>query len=410
MPQRSAPLAGLLLALALGAFASATPADAALRMFVTSGTHNGDFNGPGGADAFCQSAADNATPQLVGTFKAWISTAADDAYCRVSGFSGKYGANCGQAQLPNPGPWQRVDGLPFARSLQAMTTFSQVLTPGHVDENGDLVAPDATFAFTGTNFAGVFPGVGNDCGGWDDATVSFVTYGSPHSGPAYWTNFGQDDVCSQAHRLYCFEVGPSTPLPVYEYDGALAFITSTPHDGNYGGLAGADTVCQNLATTEGLPNASSFVAWLSTQSEDAIDRLTWDGPYKRVDGVPIAADKADLVDAATPQGSALVAGIWKTEADVSNFFFAFTGTKIDGTADAETCNNWLSNLGTDHAEFGLGTSSLGTWTQDSAGASVLPCSSTSYYLYCFSNVPILFWDNFENPPFLQRWTVSPPLP
>jgi hypothetical protein len=390
----------------------AGPSAAALKMFVTSGTHNGNFTGVGGPDGFCQTAANNAVPPLTGTFKAWVSTSADDAYCRVAGFSGKVSpTNCGQPQLPNGGPWARVDGLPFARSLQALTMQSQILTPGMIDENGDpLVAvPGSTkYVFTGSTFAGTYLGsLFTTCADWtvgDD--TSAVRYGIPFTGPFQWTDYNSGGVCDEPHRLYCFEVGPSTPLSTYEYDGALAFITSESHDGNYVGLSGADTYCQGLAADAFLPNASSFVAWLSDSSTDAIDRLTYDGPYKRVDGVPIATSKADLVDAATPQDNALIAGLWKTELDVSNYFFAFTGTATNGQADAETCNNWMSNLNTDHAEFGSGTSSLGTWTQDSPLASPLPCSATSYYLYCFSNEPILFWDNFEGFPPLQRWSSA----
>src|SRR6187401_2500582 len=83
--------------LALSTLLLASPSFGALKMFVTSDTHNGDFDGIANADAFCQSAAANATPPLSGTFRAWLSTTTDDAFCHVAGLSGQ-APNCGQAQ------------------------------------------------------------------------------------------------------------------------------------------------------------------------------------------------------------------------------------------------------------------------------------------------------------------------
>ena len=256
MRQLSASSVGLLLVLA--PHVSAAPATASLKMFVTSATHNGNFTAVGGPDGFCQTAADNATPPLGGTFKAWVSTSTDDAYCRVAGFAGKVSANCGQAQLPDAGPWQRLDGLPFARSLQALTLQSQILTPGMIDENGDPVtATPGVYVFTGSTFQGTYLGSQfTTCADWtigDD--TSAARYGVPFFGPFYWTDYNSGGICDEPQHLYCMEVGASAPLPTYEGHGAIAFISSTPHDGAYpGGITGADAFCQGLAADAGLPN------------------------------------------------------------------------------------------------------------------------------------------------------------
>ena len=405
MRQRLVPFVGSVVVVAL--HVSAPAAEGALRMFLTSATHNGDFDGIAGADAFCQSLADNTTPPLGGTYRAWLSTDADDAYCRVAGFTGKYSANCGQAQLPNPGPYQRIDGLPFVRSLQELTVLHRILTTGVIDENGNEVLPTMppSVPFTGTNFGGLYDGFGTTCTNWDSNT-GFVTFGSQYAGPFFWTEIGTSNLCAENHRLYCFETGPATPLPTFEYDGALAFISSTPHDGDFNGIAGADVLCQERAAAAFLPNSETFFAWLSDAGINAIDRLTHTGAFKRVDGVPIAVDKADLVDAAGPLAVGLIAGLWKSEADTSNFFFAWTGTAVNGTATANTCNNWDSNQNADTGDFGYGYSMLGNWTNDAP--TTFTCNSANYYYYCFSNVPILFWDNFENLPYFQRWSSVAP--
>ena len=63
------------------------------------------------------------------------------------------------------------------------------------------------------------------------------------------------------------------------------FVTSTTSGPDLGGLAGADTVCNTLAADAGLGGA--WVAWLSTQSVNAEDRLTpGSGPFVRAAGAP----------------------------------------------------------------------------------------------------------------------------
>lgn len=57
-----------------------------------------------------------------------------------------------------------------------------------------------------------------------------------------------------------------------EIDPNIVFVTSVTYNGNLGGFAGADQKCQTLATATGLPQ-NTDKAWLSTFSENAIDRL-----------------------------------------------------------------------------------------------------------------------------------------
>ena len=45
-------------------------------------------------------------------------------------------------------------------------------------------------------------------------------------------------------------------------EARLVFITSTLHDGNLGGVAGADQICNELASDAGLPG--TYMAWLSS--------------------------------------------------------------------------------------------------------------------------------------------------
>ena len=70
------------------------------------------------------------------------------------------------------------------------------------------------------------------------------------------------------------------------------FVTSTRSRGDLGGLAGADSTCNALASAAGL--AGTWVAWLSAQGTSAIDRLSSDGPWYLVSVDLAVTSKLDL--------------------------------------------------------------------------------------------------------------------
>ena len=74
------------------------------------------------------------------------------------------------------------------------------------------------------------------------------------------------------------------------------FVTDTGYEGNLGGLAGADAICQ--AQGNAVYPGTFWVAWLSTSTVDAVDRLTASGPFVRASdpSTIIADDIADLTD------------------------------------------------------------------------------------------------------------------
>ncbi len=72
----------------------------------------------------------------------------------------------------------------------------------------------------------------------------------------------------------------------------LVFVTSTHHDGNLGGLAGADAICAARAQAAGLPG--TYRAWLSTASESALSRLGSAAGWVRPDGKLVARSSSDL--------------------------------------------------------------------------------------------------------------------
>lgn len=157
------------------------------------------------------------------------------------------------------------------------------------------------------------------------------------------------------------------------------FVTSTTQNGNLGGLAGADAVCNARAAAGGL--SGTYVAWLSTNSVQAKNRIT-DGLYARTDGQIIALSKADLIDGSivnpinrsefgtVPSGESQVF-TGTDEFGVKWIFSSFPGIDY-------SCVGWTSSSNPyDHTGEMTATNTF--WTQTSAGQG---CSSARR-LYCF---------------------------
>ena len=155
----------------------------------------------------------------------------------------------------------------------------------------------------------------------------------------------------------------------------LVFVTSVASQGNLGGLAGADALCQSLAAGSGL--FGTYRAWLSDGVESPSTRFVQSpGPYRLVDGTTIAANWADLTDGAiqapiviTEQGN-VVAGqeVW-------------TNVRADGTANSGTrhCHDWTTvDSGAGQTGY-VWANNVADWTDTQP---VSACSE-SHHLYCF---------------------------
>ena len=284
-----------LLVISTGAFAQSYPV-----MFVSSVWGYPDLGswpesagetGATAADAVCQTLATKANLDNPGNYRAWISDSTTDAYCRVLGLAGKKADNCGQPTLPDGGPWLRTDGFPFSPSLQQLTSESMVLVPARYDELGVHYSwtDIAEQTLTGTEEDGTWA-IDRDCDGWMQSASGTRVGGQRGKTLRDWTS-RRETSCSERGRLLCFEA-PATvaPLPFFEKSGAIVFVTSVRRSGHLGawpeannkqGLEAGDEICRSLARDAGLSDPNSFVAWLSTSTVDAKDRLATDGPWKR---------------------------------------------------------------------------------------------------------------------------------
>ncbi|MGN6463594.1 MAG: lectin [Pseudolabrys sp.] len=131
------------------------------------------------------------------------------------------------------------------------------------------------------------------------------------------------------------------------------FVTSVGvgNGGDLGGLAGADTHCQKLATAAG-STGKTWRAYLSTQGQGAVnakDRIG-KGPWQNAKGTVIAKDVAELHGAnnLTKQTALSEKGdVINGRGDTPNRHDVLTGSQADGTAfsgaDDRTCKNWTSS-------------------------------------------------------------------
>jgi len=195
--------------------------------------------------------------------------------------------------------------------------------------------------------------------------------------------------------------GPQQPMSF--------FVTSVGKvDGaNYGGLAGADAYCQQLATAAGRGGAM-WHAYLSTQGPGAVnarDRIG-NGPWYNQRGQIVAMNNGvlhgDTVDQARV-GNAMgkqisldeKGGINNGVGDMPNTHDILTGSKPDGTAFTDgmdhTCMNYTSNADTGSVQLGHsdkqgGNNSSWNSAHASAGCSQpkLVMTGGAGKLYCFA--------------------------
>jgi len=180
------------------------------------------------------------------------------------------------------------------------------------------------------------------------------------------------------------------------------FVTSTAHDGNLGGLAGADALCASHAAGGSLtgPLNLTWKALLSVYGVvDARDRVNWVGAVYDVAG-NLATNNASSWPWVADGTS--VIGI-DENGDPPPDSYVWTGSHEDGVSvgPGYDCNGWTNNTSA-HNGWAGETEYFGysNWF-DSFGNQ---CGDAWFSLYCVSIVDIadlIFEDGFEG-------TIEPP--
>lgn len=168
------------------------------------------------------------------------------------------------------------------------------------------------------------------------------------------------------------------------------FLTSTASTGDIGGLAGADQICEARATAGNL-GGGPWVAWLSTSTIGAVDRLApGAGPFVHaVSGVTIAHNVEDLTD------GTICNPIRWDEFGGSWVGYAWTGSFADGTVSGYTCDDWNEESHSEYGTWGFVHETDQSWTHHD----YTNCAFGVMQLYCFE-IPALtdemLSDGFES--------------
>jgi hypothetical protein len=159
--------------------------------------------------------------------------------------------------------------------------------------------------------------------------------------------------------------------------GRRVFVTSTLHDGNLGGAAGAHAICQARAMSAGL--SGTFEAWIGTAaSSPATSFVQSNIPYVMVDGTKVADSYADLVDGLL-DAPIRVTELGTTVLNQGGFGEdrVWTGANDNGNANPTRCNDWTTN--------DLGVNGAVGYSHEADFWSIWlirPCNE-SFRLFCF---------------------------
>jgi hypothetical protein len=165
------------------------------------------------------------------------------------------------------------------------------------------------------------------------------------------------------------------------------FLTSTYFlQASFGGLSGADAICQSLAVNAGL--FGTYKAWLSDTANGPATRFTHPTvPYVRTDGQIVANDWVDLTDGILTNTISLDESGVATPPTTD---FVWTNTTIAGTprnqfADpiADSCADWTVGSNTQGGTMGRQTYTSSQWTAYPGSS---PCGlniGLEMRLYCF---------------------------
>jgi hypothetical protein len=159
------------------------------------------------------------------------------------------------------------------------------------------------------------------------------------------------------------------------------FVTSTTHNGNLGGFAGADIICNNCASAAGLEG--DFKAWLGDCQTGPVDNFVIDTSviYTLVNG-EFVGTWSDLIE------SNLKNPISVTEFGDTVTGLVWTGVYSGGTFREDSawqncCNNWKTKSAGYHGAIGDASQTDGDWTYETTLRYYIEPCSNKYRLYCF---------------------------
>ena len=322
-------------------------------MFVTSTTMTGAIGSREVADTICSNLARDAGKP--GTYLAYLSTTGQGAAARFQNVRG----------------WVRADGQPFADDVATLVGGTTgPFTPARLDETGQPVPPPINI-WTATRSGNYYPDYGN-CVNWTATTQPTGEAAHAAAGDATLGGtafqFASNQECTARLRLLCMQVDHDnavTPPPATDHK--LAFVTTEKFPGT-SGIAGADALCQKEATDHG--KTGRFRALLATGGASAASRFRNEGPWKRVDGMPITKPGVSLFDESAELLAPINVDLNGRHYGVDNVWVGAATLSATPTSMTTTCSDWTGTGGTQGRYAG----------QVSRGAINTPCGVARHLL------------------------------
>lgn len=172
------------------------------RVFATSTAYDGNLGGISGADAKCQTSANNAN--LGGTWKAWISDDNISASSRL---------------IHSEDQYKLLDGKVLANNWGDLTD-GEINYPIDLTEIGTKVVKPYAQAWTNTNNDGSIkkvqdPNFNYSCENWtNNSFASKYAWVGVTDSTRSWSDIHMSQLCGSKLRLYCFEqIEDPTPTP-----------------------------------------------------------------------------------------------------------------------------------------------------------------------------------------------------
>jgi hypothetical protein len=169
----------------------------------------------------------------------------------------------------------------------------------------------------------------------------------------------------------------------------VMFVTAQTYDGDLGGLAGADAICQTAGTTSLLAFVNVEPRWravLSTSAMDANKHVSMLGIIRAVD------DTADIASTYTNfWNGSLVNSVFFDEDGNIGPAKAWTGTEFSGVHSGDSCDDWSD--GTAGFDGLVGDTNLDDdrWFDDAP----LACNDAATAgIYCLSQYDVQPLDSF----------------
>lgn len=325
------------------------------RVFITSSTYPADLGGAAPYDRACNEVADAMLfqPPSTNGFVAAHSTAASPFRQRVR---------------PGARGWVRMDGAPFADTLEGLLDGEAVLNAVLFDERGS-VSRAGQISGRGSYFTGSLAdgSAGTNCSDWTSTSGNGLTGSSIH-GPRGWI-VSADAECASELPILCLETRRSAPLDIPAVSGKAIWLTNTPYSV---GEQTPDEKCQ-LERPAFVSQARAFLSYLDRAAADVLDP---NASYVRVDGQLVGTGQE------LAAGNAVSSGVWQA---------------ADGTYGGELSNRAWTGIAVDPRSVGTGAETCGGWTDPGAtgragnvnmtnaqvwnAGGPLDCSEPNY-LYC----------------------------